>query len=307
MKKKLFLMACLAVLGVKVTMAQVAVATLHHNDSVTIFSNAQLQAAINKAVDGDTIYLSGGLFAAFSVGKNISIMGSGKSTVISGTVTINGCSSLLLSNMHMTGTLQFQSKVTISGTRILQCVIGDINLNATSTNTDYSSIEMVMCQVTGTLNLGHCLKSLQVVNSKINKVSGRGSNNSAATFVNCNISSLTRSNSGEGNSYENCIIGSNVSEAALKNCLYKTTSGSPQFTDCWNNTEFSLDGDLNCSLTDAELKEKGYIGTDGTVVGITGGSMPFTLVSPILQVTDYTLEPDNVNKKLKVTLKLGNK
>ena len=295
------------IMGMQVSMAQVAVATLHHKDTVTIYSNSQLQGAIDKAVEGDTIYLSEGLFAGFSVGKNISIMGSGKATVISGQVTIYGSTSLLLCNMYIQDKLFFDN-AKISGTRILQCIIGNMTFSHASVS-DYSSIELIMSHITGTLdftdgNSGSSINSITIVNTKINKVNRYGKNVAAATFVNCNISSFISQASDAFNSYQNCIIGT-LPYGSFTNCLY-SGGNNGTLTNCYKG-DFTLDNDLNCSLTDAELKEKEYLGTDGTVVGVTGGNMPFTLESPILQVTEHSLDVDNVNKKLKITLKLGNK
>ena len=74
MKKRFLLTLGLIVLSMQAVMAQKAIAMLNHNDTVTIFSNEQVQDAINKAVDGDIIYLSEGVFADFTVGKDITIM-----------------------------------------------------------------------------------------------------------------------------------------------------------------------------------------------------------------------------------------
>ena len=51
-----------------------------------------------------------------------------------------------------------------------------------------------------------------------------------------------------------------------------------------------------------DLEDKGYIGTDGTVVGIEGGSAPFTLEPSVPKVTNSTVAYDAANKLLKVNL-----
>lgn len=304
MKMKMFLMACLAIYGIQVARAQIAIATLHHKDSVSIFSNDQLQAAINKAVDGDIIYLSEGIFPAFEVGKNITIMGTGKSTVIPGTVNVKKSSSLQICNMHMTGNLHFINNGAVSGTRIMQCVIGDMDFGV-SYSENYSTIELIMSQITGTLTLKSKVTGFTATNSKINKINGYGANKTAAKFINCNLLSIINQGTDLQNSYQNCIIGT-ISNGLYVNCLYKDGSRGT-FTSCKQDADFTFDDDLNCSLTDAQLKDKKYLGTDGTVVGVTGGSMPFTLSSPLLQVVEHILEVDGNKKKLMVTLKLGNK
>ena len=50
------------------------------------------------------------------------------------------------------------------------------------------------------------------------------------------------------------------------------------------------------------LQSNGYLGTDGTVVGIDGGDTPFTLVPSVPKVTSSDLQLDNEKKELNVTL-----
>ena len=102
-----------------------------------------------------------------------------------------------------------------------------------------------------------------------------------------------------------CIINS-LGRGVYTNCLYSIPSTASVIHDCYQN-DFTLDGDLNCSLSDAQLKAAGYLGSNGTWVGITGGEVKFSLVTPVAQVVDHTLEVDQAERKLKVTLKLGNK
>ncbi len=150
------------------------------------------------------------------------------------------------------------------------------------------------------------LKSLEVTNSKINSIKQYGSNNSAAKFINCNISSIKDQFGPEVcNSYQNCIIGT-IAYGVFVNCLYKDGKNGT-LTDCYQDADITLDDELNCSITEAQLRTKGYLGSDGSVVGVDGGGTPFTLASPLLQVVEHEMEVDNKNKRLRVTLNLGNK
>lgn len=307
MNKKFLLTIGLIVLSMQAAIAQKAIAMLNHNDTVTIYSSNQLQNAIDKAVDGDIIYLSEGLFSAFTVGKNITIMGAGKGTVIPGEVEIKKSNSLKLSNMHITGSLFFNNKDYISNTIITQCLIGDITFSGSKGTSYFTNIEIKMSQITGTILMNTFLKSLEVTNSKINSIKQYGSNNSAAKFINCNISSIKDQFGPEGcNSYQNCIIGT-IAYGVFVNCLYKDGKNGT-LTDCYQDADITLDDDLNCSITEAQLRTKGYLGSDGSVVGVDGGGdTPFTLASPLLQVVEHEIEVDNKNKRLRVTLNLGNK
>lgn len=65
MKKKLFLMACLAVWGVQMSNAQSGTIALHHEGKVTIYDSGNIQSAVDASVKGDTLYLSEGTFWRF--------------------------------------------------------------------------------------------------------------------------------------------------------------------------------------------------------------------------------------------------
>ena len=54
----------------------------------------------------------------------------------------------------------------------------------------------------------------------------------------------------------------------------------------------------------SELNSYGYLGTDGTVVGIYGGDTPYTgnLTPSVPKVTSSDLDLDNANKVLNVKL-----
>ena len=75
-------------------------------------------------------------------------------------------------------------------------------------------------------------------------------------------------------------------------------------TDC-KQADFSFDEKLNCSLSDEELKTLGYHGDNGNVVGITGGDIPYTLELATPHIVEHKIEPDNINRTLKVFLKMA--
>ena len=75
--KKLLLLA-LATLVATVSFAQQQLATLNHNDSITVYYGASaLQSAHTAAVNGDIITLSAGLFNGFEITKAVTIRGAG--------------------------------------------------------------------------------------------------------------------------------------------------------------------------------------------------------------------------------------
>lgn len=309
MKKILLSVVCLVMVGIQSVQAQVAIAALHHNDSVKIYSASGLQNAIDDAVAGDTIYLSEGIFGGFTVTKPIAIIGAGQTTNISSSVTIGKSGNtiedgLLLSGLNFIQNVSFSG--TVSGVRISQCnIAGNCDMNNGSGSYSFDNIEILTSKI-NTLQLGNAVKGFTVVASKITKISGYGADEGSVTILNCNVKYSNTGSTGNYNNLVNCIIGS-AGGGVYQNCLYGSTSASPVLYDCYKNSDFTLDDDLNCSLTDDELKAAGYVGPDNTWVGINGGEVKFSLVMPVVQVTEHSVEVDQAERKLKVSLKLGNK
>lgn len=312
MKKYLLSIVCLMMIGMQSVKAQLAIAALHHEGHVSIYSASAIQDAIDAAVKGDTIYLSEGMFGGFNVAKPIAIIGAGQTTVISGEVSTGQKSStvdslgvgLLLSGLNIVQDLNFHN--TQVGTRIEQCkIVGTCNLKSNYNSGSYNNIEIVMSQIK-TLYLSDDVKGLSVIASKISSISNDGANEGSVTFMNCNINTAGNSSLDSKNSYVNCII-NKIGYGAYYNCLYNSKTGSPVLNNCYQNTEFSLDDEQNCSLSDEELKAAGYVGTDNTWVGIYGGEVTYSLVMPVVQVTEHNIEVDSTERKLRVSLKLGNK
>jgi len=315
MKKILLSVVCLVV-GIQCVMAQVAICALHHEGNVTIYSAAGLQTAIDNAVAGDTIYLSEGAFGGFNVTKPIAIIGAGQTTSISGMATIGSNSGNMESGLLLNG-LCFISDLTfnglVNGARISQCKISG---TTSITAAEDSGIEILHTQM-GSLVLGNgCnVKELSVVSSKISEVSGFGKSAGSVNFVNCNIGESENGDGETNNVYNNCIIEDthtayHAGYGTYVNCLLPSgdySSNSFTLANCYQTSSFSLDDDLNCSMSDSELQSNGYLGTDGKVVGITGGDSPFTLVMPFLQVVEHSYEVDQAERKLRVNLRLGNK
>ena len=307
MKKILFSVVCLMMVGIQSVNAQVAIAALHHEGNVTIYSSAQ--AAIDNSVAGDTIYLSEGIFGGFKVEKPIAIIGAGRTTMISSDITLGKTNStdsiapgLLLSGLNIVQDVKFYN--TIEGARITQCKIGGTCSFISGGNYSFDNIEILMSQI-GTLTPSPAVKGLSVVASKISSVPQDGYGEGSVTFLNCNINKVSNSNSIKNNSFVSCII-NQLGYGVYTNCLYNQTYSNAVIYECYQQT-FSLDDDLNCSLTDDNLKSARYFGPDGTIVGITGGEVKFSLVMPVTQVVEHSIEVDQAEKKLKVSLKLGNK
>ena len=319
MKKILFSVVCLMMVGMQSVMAQVGIAALHHEGKVTIFGEDKMANAIEAAVEGDSIYLSEGHFMGnITINKAIHLIGSGQGTIIEGNVTISidntpTLEGYLLTGMHIIGDIIPDKS--LNGLRISQCSFtnyGRKGYNRTTGN--YITVSDLYIERSHCTNITYIeeVEGGNLYSCKIKEIScvypvGR------TTLNHCNV--LLNDNMGTGNIgffAINCILGHSMDDKnSYQNCLSGNSSYPSTAENCWtgmngriDNVEL-FDDNLNCSLSDEELRTRGYIATDGTVVGITGGDAPFTLDLATPKVLEHHIEVDKATRKLNVTLKVG--
>lgn len=317
MKKNFLLTICLAVAGVLGVNAQNSVVALHHDGKVTLYAGSATQAAMDASVKGDTLYFSEGTFGGFNVTHGIVVLGSGVNTIVSGNITITGNSAkkdlgdYVFSGLNMLH--NFVINDSVNGLKMNQCQMADFEVKDRKV---LDAAEICMSYIRGTLKFngyiddGNKVYGIEVLNSKINTVYCGGRNIGSVVFTNCNICEqrpsvvTTGDPSASNNIYNNCII-QEARRSTYINCLYKNTYYAQNLLNCWQDGDLSFDNSLNCSYSDEELASKGWIGTNGTVVGITGGVQPYTLELFTPHVTEHKIDVDNVNRTLKVTLKMS--
>ena len=162
---------------------------------------------------------------------------------------------------------------------------------------------------------------MTVKNSKVAVISAGSLTYNKCTFLNCNIAH--RANETTAAVFTNCIIGGNsywvtdlgyglgtMESSVFTNTLFNTNEGgsigsSSSQTNCY----FISDGYGACDRNTLESNYdlSNYRGTDGTEVGVYGGSTPFTLDPQVAKVTESTFTVDTTNKKLSVKLKVAAK
>ena len=310
MKKILFSVVCLMMVGMQSVKAQVGIAALHHEGKVTIFGEDKLASAIEASVEGDSIYLSEGHFMGnITINKAIHLIGSGQGTIIEGNVTISidnapTLEGYLLTGMHINGDIIPDKS--LNGLRISQCYFWSYGRDFHLITVSDLYIERSHCTSHMYLNEveGGNLYSCKIQNVYCNAPTGR------TTLNHCNF--YTDYNNGSGYFAINCIFrGQMTTDNSYQNCLSGYDSYPSTAENCWtgmngriDNVEL-FDDNLNCSLSDEELRTRGYIATDGTVVGITGGDAPFTLDLATPKVLEHHIEVDKATRKLNVTLKVG--
>ena len=333
MKKVLLLAVCFMIVSITASAVSINKALLDHNGTVTTYDD--LQAAINASANGDIIYLTLGTFKGpFTINKAITIRGTGETSIIdgnvtvsisgtpeitnpifealtvSGSVTINSAmSNLMVRKCKITGGLGLDG--TINGGKIERCQIGKMTFGGTVDN-----VYIDRCYITSTLSLSSTINGMTVVNTKLYDVIANSGATGNTTFVNCNIYSLFTSNF--SGTIINSIIQSpansqsgtyNLSSTVLLNtiinqCQYygSFTIGSSSVTqNCYFvNSRNYVNSSCNSN------PDSNYLGTDGTIVGIYGGSTPYSdegMFTPsVPKVTSSSLDLDMKNKQLNVKL-----
>lgn len=299
MKKMLLL--TLATLFATSTFAQQQLATLNHNDSITVYYGASaLQQAHAAAVNGDIITLSPGAFNSVNITKAITLRGAGMfpdtaagtdPTILLNdfTLTINNDSlhSLYMEGINCSGSDMYCAiaynpqfikcyfrEITISDNGTMQdatfinCVINRFNnVFGRATSTQFVNSIILDCGYRGNPTLINCVAKLDNAPSSINGVSV---NNSIVYCDNyrTSVNAYTSFNS----------VGLYIGNDARDYFFYE---GLPNhnlynyrgFESVFKNFRGSYSDGITFELLDSVAAT--CLGNDGTQVGIYGGIMPF--------------------------------
>lgn len=323
MKKFIILVVAILAMGMQTVTAQVAKVMLHHNGKANLFECTEVQKAIDASVDGDTIYIGVGPYnnSSLSINKKITIMGQGVCSLL-GDITIDlpGGSEMTSTILYGVNAGSVVIKSSVSNLHIDKCTFGNLTISPKSSTTTktFSMKDMVIerCEVTNRFitTIADQFENAIIRNSKV-KYFSNGSKD--VSFVNCylestyakksNYTSNVRTDYVYGN-FINCLIKSfetgTGSESGciidnyttFVNCLCGVSPSSGTATDCYI--------DSKTDYTDEELNVKGYLGTDGTIVGPNGGVRPFNLVPAVPSLEDIKMDVNYNTKKLNVTVKV---
>lgn len=323
MKKSLLLFACLAMTSISSYAASLSSIMLQHNGSVTMYESDKMSAAIAAAEKGDTIYLSEGSFVGdFTINKEITIIGAGQLSIVQGNITIALDNTPTLT-AHMLDALKVPSSYNVTVTKAVKnlkirkcymykfvCSAAVTDLNIDRCNMDY-------------FNPSTYVKSGNVLNSFISTISAvTGTAINTVNYINCNINSITNYYSygtyySSAGTFISCIVGT-TSSSAFTNCLFINTAypstysldASSSCQNCYEGgyswTQYTEEKTgVKYSTVDSDwLESNNYKGTDGTIIGMFGGTIPYSLVPNVPTVTESKVSVDTANKKLNVTLKV---
>ena len=100
-----------------------------------------------------------------------------------------------------------------------------------------------------------------------------------------------------------------MESSVFTNTLFNTRDGAIGSSSTQTGCFFvdDRDGVCNSSTLESRYDLSNYLGTDGTQVGVYGGTTPFTLDPQVAKVTESTFTVDTTNKKLSVKLKVAAK
>ena len=280
----------LSVVGMTNAFAQTQTATLQHAGNISAFTGPDAFAEAHAAAeDGDTITLSSGNFNSCNITKAITLHGAGivpdtlgiTPTRISGNFDISNTNDSLFLivegidfsfnylwyrqaiyrakfiRCHFNG-YEFNSDSHLFDVQFINCLI---NTDFFSVRSSSNSVMLINCVIRGLYNWGN---STLVFNSIINMYGYSSSSN--LHLYNCIVGNA---NQIYGTRAYNCIqVGSAFSSVETTDCL-----AVESYSDVFENWEgnFAVDADYS-------LKEEiasGFLGNDGTEVGIFGGMMPF--------------------------------
>lgn len=310
--KKVFLSLVAFVFATVCFAQQTLVATLTHGEEVTMFYGTYAyRDAMAAAVDGDVINLSGGGFQACTIDKAVSIRGTGVEVEMP-TVIINDfdikISAKSSERLSIEG-VRFPNRITLKDTLTNAYFLKNYMAGVWgSDNANIKNALFVNCQIHRyENNVSNYTVSTQFVNSFVNAFSNNHNSNSTASFINCVINPFYDF----GGHYQyicnsallNCILvyheqsgygmNSLPSTSFASNCLSVTnyTYGGDAFANVAagvnnkNIKDFAIftDSDVMKDLTD-EAKAT-YLGSDGTPVGMYGGTLPFSFTPTYPQIT----------------------
>ncbi|MBQ5980797.1 MAG: hypothetical protein IJL54_01320 [Prevotella sp.] len=325
MKKLFFSLVALMCATISYAQSSLIATLSHDGEISTFYGSSALREAHEAAQHGDIITLSSGSFTSVNITKAITLRGAGMQvdtlaktnpTIITGdfeinipdsveqrltveglyindiiTVTsLNNASFLKdrIKNIHITGNSMYNSSM--NNITFIHCKISAF-YNTYNGNSGSNSASFVNCYVTlnggGTYNYEYN-RNMEFTNCYVRF--GYTNHLSFLSFYNCIIYATAN----ESSEIYHCLSSNCVANYCLAICSYDDL-----FKNVPNNTSNSyLSGNFNTlfktytgnytdeetfELTD-EAKAK-YLGSDGTEVGIHGGSLPFDPTPTNPQIT----------------------
>ncbi len=325
--KKLFSIALLAIFAFAINASAQSslVATLNHEGEITVFYGADgFKKALNAAVHGDAITLSPGSFSSVNITKAVSIHGAGMTTdsvtymeptILTGNFDIEVPDAT--SHRFLMEGISNNSNITLrrlNNGQLLKCRFYRIYAPA---NDCVKNLSILHCRIASSLELTYDC-SATLLNSIINNATG--GHNARYSFTNCYVGTAHCDYS----EYKNCVINHTYSADKNHSAIYSTYNNNILISDkdgaylhtynSQNNhvIKSSAAGNLaneyadNETYTLPENVKKLIKGTDGTEVGIYGGSFPYDHTPSNPQITKFSVaKKSTADGKLNVVIEIN--
>ena len=299
--KKSLLLAFMLMIAANL-FAQQQMATLNHNDTITVFyGHYALKDAHNAAVAGDIVTLSPGTFESCNITKPITLRGAGPTidtiagtypTVITGDFKLDIPKHteyyLVIEGVYMSQKIDINK---LYNAKFNRCNINDLRFGWTS-EAIAENVEFVNCLIGGIsnsnrysstsnftfVNCALCWRTVEVPSDFINSLLIMGTDFSKSTAYN---SVITRYNNYCFTQTANAFNSIFIRNGNGTDVLYSTTNNT---NVTYNNLNEVFETWHFCSYNNFSFDERyilkeeiatSFLGSDGTKVGIHGGMFPF--------------------------------
>ena len=308
---KKFIVLFVAVMAMFATTAKAQsslLATLNHEGTIsTFYGTNALQQAHTAAADGDVITLSSGTFQSVNITKAVTLRGAGMA-LDAATQTEP---TVLANDFTIDIPDETTQRLTIEGIYTNQTVTINKLKNAMFLKDRFRYFSLPSSGYGKDLTFIHCRITEEYY--------GNGNSNNSAVFQNC----LVRGMSGKNYIFNNCLflaetnsINSHCDNSEYRNCIILNTSDTYSSSTYYNNlycksssyARFNVTNNTNVEVAkdneaiknlfdysdDNEYKlteaAKALIkGSDGTEVGVYGGSLPYDPTPTNPQISKFNV------------------
>ena len=324
MRKRIFFALLAVVLCTMGASAQSSLlATLNHEGTIsTFYGTGALQEAYNAAAHGDVITLSSGSFLGTNIQKAITLRGAGMAvdtvshtepTVISNDFTIN-VSDTIGHRFTMEGIYSNQEvKIScLQNAMFLKCRFKDVRYES-GNSSKMKDLNFIHCRIAENFELA-ANGSAAFVNSIV--LGTYQYNNAVYSFTNCYVDNINLGHS----EYKNCIIKAGNNNGVATTTYYNNLclSNDTRPINSPNNTNVKINPtDERVSFLNVDYSDSNdYVltdavralikGTDGTEVGIHGGSLPYDPTPTNPQITKFNVaSKSTADGKLSVDIEVN--
>ena len=251
-RKTLLLFAAMLLTAVASWADSSAGIILSHAGKATPYKASELKTALLTAEEGDTLFLSAGQYAGFTLNKAITVRGVGYETKITGTVEIRLSNNLtltegvpLLEGLNVMNGSSLLVSAPCTNFLVRFCHFDNFTCNINGMN----NAMIDRCDI-GTFNISEYMTDFYVRNTYIDNLSSTNTAyHNQCNFINCDIYNVS---TGSGH-FNDCVFFSGtIYSSLLCRCLTMKDAGVHSSSACdkvehttsttWVNTEAFVDG-----------------------------------------------------------------